>query len=102
VSGVHDDAAAGPDLSDILRVGTLTTLHRWLEEAHATHLHSLQRFIRKLRQDLTAVEGALTERWSNGPVEGQINRLKTLKRQMYGGVALLRARLLPLPAVVRS
>src|SRR3954452_5866890 len=29
VSGVHDDAAAGPDLSDILRVGTLTTLHRW-------------------------------------------------------------------------
>jgi transposase len=35
----------------------------------------------------------------HGPVEGHINRLKTLRRQMYGraGVALLRARLLPLP-----
>jgi hypothetical protein len=37
--------------------------------------------------------------WSNGPVEGHINRLRTLRRQMYGrgGVELLRARLLPLP-----
>jgi transposase len=43
----------------------------------------------------------VTERWSNGPVEGQINRLKALKRQMYGraGVDLLRARVLPLPLV---
>jgi hypothetical protein len=41
----------------------------------------------------------VTERWSNGPVEGQVNRLKTIKRQMYGraGVELLRARLMPLP-----
>jgi transposase len=48
---------------------------------------------------LGAVEGAVTEPWSNGPVEGHINRLKTLRRQMYGraGVDLLRARLLPLP-----
>jgi transposase len=40
---------------------------------------------------------AAPEPWSNGPVEGHINRLKTLKRQMYGraGVELLRARLLP-------
>jgi transposase len=57
--------------------------------------------IAALRQeyDLEAVEGAVTEPWSNGPVEGHINRLKTLRRQMYGraGVALLRARLLPLP-----
>ncbi len=39
----------------------------------------------------------VTEPWSNGPVEGHINRLKTLKHQMYGraGVELLRARLLP-------
>jgi transposase len=46
------------------------------------------------------VEAAVTERWSNGPVEGQVNRLKTIKRQMYGraGVELLRARLIPLPA----
>ena len=48
---------------------------------------------------MSAVESAVTEPWSNGLVEGQINRLKTLKRQMYGraGVELLRARLLPEP-----
>ena len=40
----------------------------------------------------------MTDRCSNGPVEGQVNRLKTIKRQMYGraGVELLRARLIPL------
>ena len=44
------------------------------------------------------VEATVTERWSKGPVEGQVNRLKTIKRQMYGraGVELLRARLIPL------
>jgi len=53
-----------------------------------------------LKQDLSAVEAAVSEPWSNGPVEGQLNRLKMLKRQMYGraGIELLRARLLPEPA----
>jgi transposase len=47
-----------------------------------------------LRRDLEAVRNAVTECWSNGQVEGQINRLKTLKRAMYGraGIELLRAR----------
>ena len=81
-------------------MGKVATLHRWLTRAHATNIHALQRFVRTLRQDLGAVEGAVTEPWSNGPVEGHINRLKTLRRQMYGraGVELFRARLLPLPA----
>jgi transposase len=50
--------------------------------------------------DLSAVEAAVSEPWSNGPVEGQLNRLKMLKRQMYGraGIESLRARLLPEPA----
>jgi len=47
------------------------------------------------------VESAVRESWSNGPVEGQINRLRALKRQMYGraGLELLRARVLPLPVL---
>ena len=71
-------------------------------EGTATIIPPLQRFVRPLRQDLSAVEGAVTEPWSNGPVEGHINRLKTLRRQMYGraGVALLQARLLSLPPLV--
>ena len=57
----------------------------------------MQRFARALRHDIEAVRNAVLEPWSNGQTEGQINRLKTLKRAMYGraGVALLRARLMP-------
>ena len=68
-------------------------------EGTATIIPPLQRFVRPLRQDLSAVEGAVTEPWSNGPVEGHINRLKMMRRQMYGrgSVELLRARLLPVP-----
>ena len=83
----------------ILRGGKVTTLHRWMEDARKTGIHSLERFVRTLKQDLSAVESAVSKPWSNGPVEGHINRLKILKRQMYGraGIELLRARLLPEP-----
>jgi transposase len=48
-------------------------------------------------RDLRATELAITVPWSNGPIEGQINRLKTIKRQMYGraGFELLKARVMP-------
>ncbi|TFL15905.1 transposase, partial [Jannaschia formosa] len=48
-----------------------------------------------LASDHAAVAAALTEPWSNGQTEGQISRLKTLKRQMYGrvNIDLLKARL---------
>jgi hypothetical protein len=53
------------------------------------------------QDDWAAVQNALKESFSNGPVEGHINRLKTLKREMYGraGFELLRARLLPSPVL---
>ena len=56
----------------------------------------LSGFAAGLRQDEAAVKAALSLEWSNGPVEGWINRLKTLKRQMYGraGFDLLRCRFL--------
>jgi transposase len=46
------------------------------------------------------VELAVSASWSNGPLEGHINRLKMIKRQMYGraGFVLLKARVLPLSA----
>jgi transposase len=52
---------------------------------------------RCMSQDWNMVQNSLKESFSNGPVEGHINRLKTLKRPMYGraGLELLRARLLP-------
>ncbi len=50
-------------------------------------------------EDLDAVRNGLTTKWSSGQVEGQNNRLKTLKRDMYDHVSveIFRARLLPLP-----
>ncbi len=54
------------------------------------------RFAYGLQKDLSAVAAAVETSWSSGQVEGQINRLKTIKRQMYGraGFELLRARVL--------
>ncbi|MER8402186.1 hypothetical protein [Mesorhizobium sp. M1348] len=50
----------------------------------------------QLGRDIAAVRAAITQAWSTSPVEGQINRLKTINRQMYGrsGYPLLRNRLL--------
>ena len=80
---------------------TTVALHRWMDCAQATRIRWLQNVVGLLR-DVLAVEAAVITRWSNGPVEGHVNRLKTIERQMYGraGVELLRARLIPLPATL--
>ena len=69
-------------------------LAQWCEEAGV--VAALSGFVRGLRQDYAAVEQAFSSEWSNGQTEGQVNRLKTIKRQMYGkaGFALLRLRVL--------
>ena len=68
-------------------------LGRWLDDATAGPLASLAR---GLRRDFDAVAAALTLPWSTGPVEGKINKLKLIKRSMYGraGLDLLRARVI--------
>ena len=71
-------------------------LKAWLEKATHSHVASLRSFAAGLRQDMAAVQAGLSLAWSNGPTEGHINRLKCLKRQMYGRAKLdlLRQRLL--------
>ena len=51
-------------------------------------MRPLRRFAKHLSADYEAVRAAVTLGWSNGPVEGQINRLKMLKRTMYGRAGL--------------
>jgi transposase len=82
----------------LLRGGDVGKLEVWLHDARHCGLHAIRSFGSKLRQDIDAVRNAILEPWSNGQVEGQINRLKTLKRAMYGraSVELLRARMMPL------
>lgn len=70
----------------------------WIDGAIETDLAPIVRFDRTLNMDIDAVSNAIEMQWNNGQAEGQINRLKTLKRAMYGraGSNLLRARMLPL------
>lgn len=81
-------------LAAMIRGVSQLPLAEWLATADASDCAELQGFARTLHQDAAAVEAALTTPWSNGPVEGQVNRLKLIKRQMYGraGFDLLRAR----------
>jgi transposase len=71
-------------------------LEAWMAEAAASGIDELARFARGLEDDLVAITAGLTLEWSNGVTEGQIHRLKLVKRQGYGraGFALLRQRVL--------
>lgn len=82
----------------LFRDGSVEDLDDWLWDAFSCGVYTMRRFAKTLRQDKSAVQNAVTDPWSNGQTEGQINRLKTLKRSMYGraGIELLRARMLPL------
>jgi transposase len=72
-------------------------LDAWRTQAAASEITPLARFSQGLKDDLAAIQAGLTLPWSNGVTEGQINRLKLLKRQGYGraNVTLLRQRLVP-------
>jgi transposase len=84
------------EFAALVRKAGNTSFAEWLAAVEGSGCGELRSFAAGLRQDEAAVVGALTEAWSNGPVEGQVNRLKTIKRQMYGraGFELLRARVL--------
>jgi len=71
-------------------------LDRWLEQCEASGILEVVGFAQGIRRDYAAVRAAATAEWSQGAVEGHVNRLKMLKRQMYGraGFALLRRRVL--------
>jgi transposase len=71
-------------------------LNAWIPEAKNSGIVELKNFAQGLEKDLKAIEAALTYEWSNGPVEGHNNRLKMIKRQMYGRAKfdLLRQRVL--------
>jgi transposase len=74
----------------------LTRLTQWQSDAMTTAIPELVAFVAKLVQDRSAVEAALTQPYSQGQTEGQITRLKLLKRTMYGraNFDLLRQRFL--------
>ena len=77
----------------LLRKRSAEALDEVLAAAAATPLAG---FVRELRKDAAAARAALELPWTTGPAEGQVNRIKLVKRTMYGraGFDLLRARVL--------
>jgi transposase len=84
------------DFMGMLRHREGERLDVWLGQVRASHIPELQRFVRSIQQDKDAVLAGLTEPWSNGVVEGKINKLKLIKRMRYGRAEfpLLRQRVL--------
>lgn len=84
------------DFANMLRTRTVSHLDTWLEAATDSGLPPLRSFANGIRRDYDAVRAGLELEWSTGQVEGQINRLKFIKRQMYGraNFDLLRLRVL--------
>lgn len=73
-----------------------SALPGWLQKARASGPREMRKFADGLERDLEAVQAAVGTRYSNGIVEGHVNRLKMIKRQKYGraSLALLRIRVL--------
>jgi hypothetical protein len=78
------------------KIKPLARLDAWLTEARSCGVSIVESFAAGLLQDGAAVRAALTTSWSNGQAEGQITKLKLLKRSMYGRASfdLLRRRML--------
>jgi transposase len=96
-AGIADPAKAWDVASGLVRMirkEVSQPLSDWLTKAEGSGVSELRTFAKSLREDESAVAAAPTESWSNGPVEGQVNRLKLIERSMDGraGWRLLRAR----------
>lgn len=87
-----------------LKAADARLMREWIHNAKHCQFGSVVRFAYGLQKDISAVAAAVEMQWSTGQVEGQNNRLKMIKRQMYGraGFSLLRARVLPFTPVCTS
>jgi transposase len=83
------------DFAAIVRERRNERLDAWVADATQAEVKHLRRFALGLQDD-PAVRAGLSEAWSNGQTEGQVHKLKLVKRQMYGraGFELLRRRVL--------
>jgi transposase len=83
--------------SQLFRAKEADALQPWIDRASASGFPAMKNFCDGLMRDRAAVTSAISLNWSNGQVEGQVHRLKLIKRQMYGRASfnLLRARVLP-------
>jgi transposase len=100
VTDSHTEVATAENLArefrDLFRNRNVNGLDPWLKTIQASDIPELKGFAAGIQRDHAAVLAGIQQPWSNGQVEGQVHRLKLLKRQMYGrvGFLLLRRRVL--------
>src|SRR5262249_7038494 len=85
---VAEAIALAQDVAHLVRQRQPVGLDPWLQRATTSALEALQRFASGLREDYEAVKAGVAWPWSTSPVEGHVNRLKMLKRQMFGRARL--------------
>jgi transposase len=85
---IRETQELAADFGALVRTRDAPGLTTWLDRAGASGLLEVRAFAAGIQRDRAAVEAALTSPWSNGQTEGQVNRLKALKRQMYGRAKL--------------
>jgi transposase len=78
----------GQRFGEMVRQRQVEKLPEWLNDAKESEVAELCSFAAGLERDGAAVKAGLELEWSNGPVERQVQRLKTIKRQMYGRAKL--------------
>ncbi len=81
---LNEAVALAEEFTGLIRNRAPGRLDQWLKRTRDSTIQQLQSFAKRLQDDYAAVQAAVTLAWSNGQTEGQVNRLKTLKRQMYG------------------
>lgn len=88
----HPDLTQLIELADeflqLIRQRQAALFDSWLLKAASSSIKSLKTFAKGLFDDYAAVKASMSTDWSNGPVEGLNNKLKMLKRQMYGRASL--------------
>ena len=100
MQGVCEDVVAAYPLAQqfvrMIQAREAEGFNPWLEAIEMSDVADLRSFASELRRERKAVEAALTLPYSNGQTEGQINKLKLIKRSMYGraNFDLLRQRFL--------
>lgn len=94
IPGLNVGLGLASEFASMVRKTLDQPLDQWLSKVAESDVKELKNFAAGLRDDKLAVANAMTERWSSGPVEGHVHRLKQIKRSMYGraGLDLLMAR----------
>ncbi len=95
-SAVAKCYALGQQFTKMIRYQLPKKLPAWLKACRDSGIPEFASFADGIDNDRSAISAALTLEWSNGQLEGQVNRLKLIKRQMYGraNFDLLRIRVL--------